>query len=152
MDRPMTTNNVSLREVIKHAEEEDVMVFAIGLASRGPFGGRGRRGGGGGGGIGGFGMPGGMSGGSMGGGRQEADKPDPGLPRIAIATGGGYFELTSANNLSATFTRIADELHKQYALAFVPAVFDGKTHKLEVRLRDKFLTPRARKTYVARKD
>jgi VWFA-related protein len=148
MDRPMTSNNVSLRDVIKHAEEEDVMVFAIGLASRGPYGGRGRRGGGlGPGGFGG--MPGGGTGVSR---SQEVEKPDPGLPRIAIATGGGYFELASTNNLSATFTRVADELHKQYALAFVPNSFDGKTHKLEVRLRDRFLTARARKTYVARKD
>jgi VWFA-related protein len=146
VDRPGTSNNVSLRDVIKHAEEEDVMVFAIGLASRIGYGGRGRRGpSGGAGGT--FGFPGGL-----GGRPQEIEKPDPGLPRIAVATGGGYFELTSANNLSSTFTRIADELHRQYALAFIPARFDGKTHKLEVRLRDSFLTPRARKTYVARQD
>jgi VWFA-related protein len=149
MDRPLTSNNVSLRDVIRHAEEEDVMVFAIGLAPRTGFGGRGRRGPGPGPGSGGFQFP----GGGMGGGRpQEMDKPDPGLPRIAIATGGGYFELTSANNLSSTFTRIADELHRQYALAFIPTKFDGKVHKLEVRLRDSFLTARARKTYVARRD
>ena len=127
------------------------MVFAVGLASRMGFGGRGRRGPGPppGPGQGGMGFPGGGFGGGRG---QELQKPDPGLPRIAVATGGGYFELTSANNLGSTFTRIADELHRQYALAFTPSKFDGKVHKLEVRLRDGFLTPRARKTYVARKD
>ena len=46
----------------------------------------------------------------------------------------------------------ADELHRQYSLAFTPEVLDGKTHKLEVRLRQPNLKVRARKTYVARKD
>ena len=77
-------------------------------------------------------------------------KPDPGLPKIATETGGGYFELTSANNMSATFVRIADELHRQYALAFTPAKFDGKTHRIEVRIRRPNLTARARKSYVAK--
>jgi hypothetical protein len=54
--------------------------------------------------------------------------------------------------MSATFIRIADELHRQYALAFTPSRFDGKTHKIEVRIRRPDLTARARKTYVARKD
>ena len=139
IDWPMNSSRISLPDVMKHAEQEDVMVFAIGLASRGP-GGRGRRGGFGGGAGPGIGQ------------RQEMEKPDPGLPKIALATGGGYFELTSANNLSAAFTRIADELHRQYSLAFTPAAFDGKTHKLEVRLRRSDLTARARRTYVARKE
>ena len=83
---------------------------------------------------------------------RQPEKPDPGLPRIALATGGGYFELTSAANLSATFNRVADELHRQYSLGFTPASFDGKTHKLEVKLRKPGLKARARRTYVARKD
>ncbi len=143
VDRPPGSNNINLREAMKHAEEEDVLMFTIGLAGR--VGGRGRRGG----------RPGGGPGGGFGGvfgPPPETTKPDPGLPRIAVATGGGYFELTSTNNMSATFTRIADELHRQYALAFTPATLDGKTHKLEVRLRRSDLTARARKTYFARKD
>jgi hypothetical protein len=60
--------------------------------------------------------------------------------------------LTSANNLGPTFTRIADELHRQYALAFTPAVLDGKTHKLEVRVKRPDAVARARKSYIARKD
>jgi VWFA-related protein len=146
VDRPPGSNNVSLREAMKHAEEEDVLVFAIGLAGRVGFG-RGRRGGPGGGPGGGFGGFGGVFGPP-----QETTKPDPGLPRIALATGGGYFELTSTNNMSGTFMRIADELHRQYTLAFTPPRFDGKTHKLEVRLRRPDLSVRARRTYFARKD
>jgi Ca-activated chloride channel family protein len=141
VDRPMNSHSISLAEVVKHAEEEDVMVFAIGLASRPPLG-RGRRGGRGPGtGVGPFPAP-----------PQEEEKPDPGLPRIALATGGGYFELTSANNLSAAFTQIADELHRQYSLGFTPASFDGKTHRLDVRLRRDGVKVRARRTYVARRE
>jgi hypothetical protein len=79
-----------------------------------------------------------------------ADKPDEGLPKIAAATGGGYFELTSTNDMSATFARIADELHHQYALGFTPEKLDGKMHSLEVRLAAENRTVRARKSYLAR--
>lgn len=147
IDRPMNSHAISLGEVMKNAEEHDVMVFAIGLAGRINAPARGRRGlGGRNPGVGAIGSPGGI------GAPPEFEKPDAGLPRIAIATGGGYFELTSANNLSATFSRVADELHRQYALAFTPQAFDDKTHKLEVRVLRPGLKARARKTYVARKD
>ena len=50
VDRPMNSSSSSLKDVMKRAGEEDVMVYAIGLAGR-SFGG-GRRGGGAGGGFG----------------------------------------------------------------------------------------------------
>ena len=101
--------NNSLNDVTKRAEAENVMVYAIGFSrGRGGSGGLGRRGG--------FGRGGGGN-----------DGPDPGLPRIAAATGGGYFELADAKDLAATFTRVADELHQQYALGFAPAALDGKS-------------------------
>jgi Ca-activated chloride channel homolog len=142
VDRPMGGNNISYHDVQKNAEQEDVMIFAVGLASR-QFSGGGRgRGGigvGGMGGSGSFRLP------------PEEPKVDAGLPKIAAATGGGYFELNSANNLWSTFRRIADELHRQYALAFTPQNLDGKTHRLEVKLKQPDLVVRARKTYVAKK-
>jgi Ca-activated chloride channel homolog len=149
VDAPMNGNvNASLKDVMKRAEEEDVMVYAIGLAGQNARGGRGRYGGGhGGGGRGGR----GGYGGGYGGGRPAADgKPDEGLPKIAAATGGGYFELTSTADLRSTFARVADELHHQYVLGFTPEVLDGKMHPLEVRLADPAMTPRARKSYLAR--
>ena len=82
-----------------------------------------------------------MAGGGFGGRRRAGglaamrDQPDEGLPKIAAATGGGYFELTSTNDLAATFARVADELHHQYALGFTPSTLDGKMHALEVRVR-----------------
>jgi VWFA-related protein len=172
MDAPMGgSRNSSLKDVMKRAEEEDVMVYAIGLAGSGggrgsgggsgaPGGGGGRPGGGGGGGRrgggGGFGgggvrgFGGGGGRGTSGGRRQQDDKPDEGLPKIATATGGGYFELTSTADLNATFTRIADELHHQYALGFTPTKLDGKMHTLTMHLAKDGLTARARKSYLAR--
>lgn len=145
VDRPMNSRSLSLNEVMRNAEEHDVMVFAIGLARRSYVASQGRRGGRGPG-VGGMGSSGGL------GQPPEFEKPDAGLPRIASATGGGYFELTSANNLSATFARVADELRRQYSLGFTPQSFDGKTHRLEIKMRQPGLKARARKTYVARQD
>src|SRR5437867_7283737 len=164
VDAPMNFSaSTSLKDVMKRAEEENVMVYAIGLASSTPSfaqGSRGGSGGGGGrrrGGGGGFGGRGGgrggFGGGGFGGGRGfQPDKPDEGLPKIAAATGGGYFELTSTADLAATFTRVADELHHQYALGFTPAKLDGKMHALEVRVAETGMLARARKSYLAESD
>ena len=81
----------------------------------------------------------------------QMQKPDEGLPKIAAATGGGYFELTSPLALASTFARVADELHHQYALGFTPEKLDGKMHDLTVRLSKPDLTARARKRYLASK-
>lgn len=146
VDRPETAYSASLKDVMKRAEEEDVMVYAIGLASNGNR--AGRRGGGGGG----RGRRGGFGGGfgGFGGGRfAVSDEPDEGLPKIAEATGGGYFALTSTADLAATFRRVADELHQQYAIGFTPERLDGKRHELELRVADKAMTVRARQSYVA---
>ena len=78
-----------------------------------------------------------------------ATEPDPGLRDVALDSGGGYFELHTTEALGETFARVADELHRQYLLGFTPANLDGRTHTLEVRMRDPSLTVRARKTYVA---
>jgi len=148
VDRPMnfSNHNVSLHDAMKRAQDEDVMVYAIGLSSSMPYGG-GRRGGygrgGGGGGMGGYG------GGRYG--RSMVQEPDKGLAKIALETGGGYFELTTSD-LQSTFARVADELHRQYALGFVPAKLDNKTHSIEVRLKRPGLTARTRKSYVAAAD
>ena len=83
------------------------------------------------------------------GGSMRSQKPDEGLAKIALETGGGYFELTSTDDLKSTFARVADELHRQYALGFAPPKLDGKAHKLEVRVKRPGMTARARKSYVA---
>jgi Ca-activated chloride channel family protein len=117
-------NNMSFMDVMRRAQEADVMVYAIGLEGRGaPLGG------------GGFG---GMT-----------QRPDPGLPAIASDTGGGYFELRNTEDLAATFARVAEELHRQYLIGFEPTKLDGKMHKLEVRVKKPGAKVRARKEYHA---
>lgn len=64
-------------------------------------------------------------------------------------TGGGHFEVSSTENLDATFARVADELRRQYLIGFVPPAADGREHAIEVRVTDRSLTARARRSYVA---
>jgi VWFA-related protein len=160
VDMPLNfaSHNSSLKDVTKRAEEENVMVYAIGLAGENGMPGRAGDRGGRGLGPGGFGGPGGLGSGpggrglgSYGGGRPQLEKPDEGLPKIAAATGGGYFELMSAKNLASTFSRVAEELHHQYALGFTPEKLDGKMHDIAVHLSRPDLTARARKRYLASK-
>jgi VWFA-related protein len=75
--------------------------------------------------------------------------PDPDLRELAIAGGGGYFELRSTDDLTSTFERVARELHSQYLLGFAPPELDGALHTLDVRVKRSDLTVRARRTYVA---
>jgi Ca-activated chloride channel homolog len=152
VDRPMnfSNRNRSLKDVMKRADEQNIMVYAIGLSgqngmpgARGDRYGRGAMGPGAIGGLGGRGM------GGYSGRQSELEGPDEGLPKIAAATGGGYFELKSAVDLVRTFSRVADELHHQYALGFTPEKLDDKMHDLAVRVSRADLTVRARKRYLA---
>jgi Ca-activated chloride channel homolog len=129
----MSLNNRSIMDVMRDAQRDDVMVYAIGLQTTVLMGPNPR------GGI-------GSMGGSM-----TSVRPDPGLARIAEDTGGGYFELNRSENLAATFAGVADELHRQYALGFEPLRLDDKMHKLDVRVNRKGLNVRARKEYFAAK-
>ncbi len=64
--------------------------------------------------------------------------------KFLFDTGGG-----TTNYIS---TAVADELHSQYLLGFAPPKRDGKTHAVDVRVTERGLKPRARKSYVAPKD
>jgi VWFA-related protein len=119
--------------VIDRARTEGVMVYAVGMGSRG------RRQ------TPGFG-PGGLPAALL------SDLPDPGLARVAEETGGGYTEIRFGQDLAAAFTRVAEELHSQYLLGFSPPRRDGKVHEIEVRLSQRGLKARARKSYVAPKE
>ena len=78
-----------------------------------------------------------------------ADLPDPGLARVAEETGGGYTEIRYGED-PARFARVADELHAQHLIGFAPPKRDGKTHDIEVRVKQKDAKPRAQ-GYVAPK-
>ena len=75
--------------------------------------------------------------------------PDPALKDLARDSGGGYVEVNALSDFNGIFSRIADELHGQYLLGFVPAAHDGKTHDIAVKVRRPGLTVRARAVYVA---
>jgi Ca-activated chloride channel family protein len=115
-----TYSKASRGDVLKRAQRDDVMIYAIGLQSV-YFNGQYR----------------------------VRTKPDRGLKGLAEETGGGYFELTRAADLSSTFTRVAEELHSQYLMGFTPPVLDGKEHKVEVRVKKPGANARARKSYIA---
>jgi VWFA-related protein len=158
VDMPMNfaNHNKSLKSVMKRAEEENVMVYAIGLAGQTGMTSSTRgvdQHGRGGMGPGGFAGMGAIGGGGLGGYRQqpELQQPDEGLPKIATATGGGYFELKSPMELARTFARVADELHHQYALGFAPGKLDGKMHDLTLHLSKPDMSARARTRYLASK-
>ncbi|HEY5618049.1 MAG TPA: VWA domain-containing protein [Vicinamibacterales bacterium] len=125
---------VSQVEIIDRARRDDVMLYAIGMRSRGSRQNQP--------GIG----PGGLQAALM------ADLPDAGLALVAEQTGGGYAEIGFGQDLGAAFAHIADELHSQYLLGFAPPKRDGKVHDIDVRVATRGLKPRARKSYVAPKD
>lgn len=142
VDSPMGGRSVGYSEATRAAQMDNVMVYAIGLARErfirgGPttLGGTIRAG------------P-GASGGKP---ERVIEKPDSGLPRIAAETGGGYFELIRGTDLPSTFAKVADELHRQYALGFQASKLDGKNHRLEVKVKRPGLTVRARRSYFAQK-
>lgn len=76
--------------------------------------------------------------------------PDRNLPKLAAETGGGYFYLRNNADLNTTFTRIAEELHRQYILGFTVDKLDGLVHKLDVRTTQPGMTVRTRRTYIAK--
>jgi hypothetical protein len=53
--------------------------------------------------------------------------------------------------LNTTFTRVAEELHRQYLIGIAPGTLDGRSHKLELRVKVPGMKARARTTYVASK-
>jgi Ca-activated chloride channel family protein len=115
-----TASRVGSGKMQERSRDEDVMVYAVGLENK-YFNGQ----------------------------QNVISSPDRGLKKLADETGGGYFLLKKTDELGATFTRVAQELHSQYVLGFTPQSLDGKVHKLEVRLKNPGLNARSRKTYVA---
>lgn len=142
-DNPLVGQvHTDVKDVIYRAEYDEIMLYTIGvsgeewqLSSGSPLG----------------------RGSSFGGGRKvggsgwtsKSEAPDPNLKRLADESGGRYFYLDANQNLGSLFARIADELHRQYWLGFVPTKLDDNVHKLEVKVLRPGLTVRARRNYVA---
>lgn len=118
-----TASRVSFKTVLARAQDEEVMVYVIGLESS-----------------------------YFNGNRVVETRPSRDLRKIAEETGGSYFELVKTVDLPPTCSRVAQELRSQYLLGFAPATLDGKMHKLEVRVSRPGMTVRARKSYLAAPD
>ena len=116
-----------LRDIVNRARADEFMIYAIGMRSRGAST---------------------LTGLTS---RYTNDAPDPGLSTLAAESGGGYFELTGAEELGPVFARVADELHRQYLIGFSSPVDDGQVHAIEVRVSDPSMKVRARRSYVASK-
>ena len=115
-----TQREIGWREVLEMARLEEVMIYTIGLESD-----------------------------YFNGVRRVRSRPDRRLRTFAEETGGGYFELQDTDDLGPTFTRVAQELHSQYVLGFVPPARDGRMHEIDVRVNRRGTTARARRSYVA---
>ncbi|MEO5897610.1 MAG: VWA domain-containing protein [Vicinamibacterales bacterium] len=115
-----TASRRDLGDVMDQARAKEVMVYAIGLETRiSPNG------------------------------TVQRSTPDRGLKKLAEETGGGFILLKKQDELGPTFTRVAQEIHSQYAIGFSPAALDGKVHKLDVKIRKPGMNARARKSYLA---
>jgi Ca-activated chloride channel family protein len=114
-----TFSKTSMGRVLERARTDEVMIYSIGLESNMVIGTQ-----------------------------RIRTRPDRGLRKLSDETGGGYFELKKTDELGPTFTRVAQELHSQYSLAFTP-VTDGRVHKLEVIVKKPGMNARARKSYQA---
>jgi Ca-activated chloride channel homolog len=114
-------SKVGSGDVTDRARTEDVMIYSVGLENV-YFNGQ----------------------------QKVRSSPDRGLKRMSEETGGGFFLLKKTDELGATFTRVAQELHSQYVLGFTPQTLDGKIPKIDVKIKEKpSMMARARKSYVA---
>ena len=73
------------------------------------------------------------------------------LRRFTDDTGGRTEVVNGFRNLDAATTRLADELNRQYQLAYLmPGARDGRWHPIKVEVRKKGVVVRARSGYVRR--
>jgi VWFA-related protein len=82
-------------------------------------------------------------------GRIKIKAPDKKLRELAVVSGGGYFEIRDTADLSRLFSRVIEELHRQYWIGFEPPKRDGKFHDIKVRVNKPGLIARARQSYLA---
>ena len=161
-----TNSEIRVRDLQRLIRETEVMVYAIGIDSRGPsrYGG-GRPpaprtrppvripfpipGGGGGGGR----LPFPPTTRAPGGGAVfgAGDRVNASALRDLTDDSGGRTEvIRDADDLDAATAGIADELSRQYFLAYpAPGHADGRWHEIEVEIRDSRLRVRARRGYIA---
>ena len=120
-DAPADTNpRTPYKDVYERVKRSGVMVYAVGFSSS-----------------------------ETRGGKTRVIRPNDKMRELAAVSGGGYFEVTDPGDLFRLFTRVVEELHRQYWLGFEPPKRDGKLHDIKVKVNRPGLTARARQTYLA---
>jgi VWFA-related protein len=73
------------------------------------------------------------------------------FPRdLSDATGGRLFSVESTKDLSATFSKILEEFRMRYLVSYSPQGVDpGGWHRLDVRVKNRRVTVKARPGYFA---
>ena len=123
-----TSSSVSLGAAVETAQRADALVYSIRFLDRDVFA---------------FEVPASQGGSPV---PREGRKA---LERIAKETGGGYFDLTTAETLDKIYTRIEDELRSQYSLGFTPVQNRPGYRKIRVSVKRKGLTIQARDGYYS---
>jgi len=83
--------------------------------------------------------------------KADYDRADRYLHALAERTGGRLYEANDTNQLAQSFTRIAEELRRQYTIGYYPKsadVADGERRQIRVRVRQSNLAVKARNSYV----
>ena len=81
-----------------------------------------------------------------------AERPSRDLERLALETGGAFYEVGVGDDMNPVFTEVVQQLRQQDVLGFVPAAFDGKRHSLTVRVKRPGLEVQSRRSYIATRE
>lgn len=83
--------------------------------------------------------------------KADYDRADRYLHSLAERTGGRLYEANDTKQLADAFSRIAEELRRQYTLGYYPkaaSVADGERRQIRVRVRQSNLAVKARDGYI----
>jgi VWFA-related protein len=83
--------------------------------------------------------------------KADYDLADKYLHQLADKTGGRLYEANDTKQLAAAFSRIAEELRRQYTIGYYPKsanVADDERRQIRVRVRQPNLAVKARNSYV----
>ena len=83
--------------------------------------------------------------------KEDYDRANAYLHALADKTGGRLYQANDTRQLADAFTRIAEELRRQYTLGYYPktaSVSEGERRAIRVRVRQPNLAVKARNSYV----
>jgi VWFA-related protein len=83
--------------------------------------------------------------------KEDYDRANAYLHGLADKTGGRLYQANDTRQLADSFSRIAEELRRQYTLGYYPkaaSVADGERRAIRVRVRQPNLAVKARNSYV----